>query len=294
MFGLAKGLAGMSLVFAGLLTIDVAQMAQSFPTVGGKSTADAAYMDVGGPAANAAITASLLGGRTLLATVIGSGDMSDYARSVLDRHGVVCDDRAAGSRVPLASIWITAGERTILATNNSDVVMDMAGGRLLPDDAVAVLVDGHYAELAVAVAVEAHHAGVPIVLDCGRWRPVFSELLPLATDIIMCETFRPPGMEPLSPGDAAMAIQDRWQPELCAVTRGADDVVVATDDGLTAVSVPDVTVVDTMGAGDVFHGAYMYWRYAAGLAATAAIRASTDLASQSCTHLGVRARLRPM
>jgi sugar/nucleoside kinase (ribokinase family) len=276
------------LVFAGLLTIDVAQLAESIPAKGEKGTAASAYLDVGGPAANAAITASLLGGTTRLTTVIGTGDLADYARTVLDRHGVVFDDRAPGSGVPVASIWTTPGERTILATNNSDAVLDVGGVSLLHADAAAVLIDGHYAELAVAVASEAHEMAVPIVLDCGRWRPVYAELMPLATDIIMCDTFRPSGLGELTAEETVAAIYERWQPELCAVTRGAHDVIALDRDGRHTIAVPQVEVVDTMGAGDVLHGAYVHGHYGSGLATIAALHRAVELASKSCEYPGAR------
>jgi sugar/nucleoside kinase (ribokinase family) len=277
------------LVFSGIMTVDVAQLAESLPAIGGKGTADSAYLDVGGPAANAAITASRLGGTASLITVVGTGDLSDYARATLRRHEVAVDDRAPKAGVPVASIWVAAGERTILATSNSDVVLDLGGGSLLAEDTSAVLIDGHYAQLAVETAVEAHVAGIPIVLDCGRWRSVYAELLPLATDIIMCETFRPPGIDDLEAEEAVVAIYERWQPALCAVTRGADDVIAIDGDGRRTVTVPQVEVVDTMGAGDVFHGAYMYYRYGEGMEAKPALAAAAQVASQSCTHSGVRA-----
>jgi len=188
----------------------------------------------------------------------------------------------------VASIWVAAGERTILATNNSNVVLDVGAGSSLPQNAAAVLIDGHYAELAVAVAVAAHQLGIPIVLDCGRWRPVYAELLPLATDIIMCETFRPPDLADLTAEEALAAISERWQPELCAVTRGADDVAAIDGAGRHTIAVPSVDVVDTMGAGDVFHGAYVYYRYGEGMAALDALAAAAQQASQSCAQLGVR------
>lgn len=277
------------LVFAGLLTVDVAQHAKSLPLPGGKGTAGSAYMDVGGPAANAAITASGLGARTQLTTVVGCTDLAEYARTVLHTHGVLVDDRAPGEGVPVASIWISAetGERTILATNNSEVRPEL--GPALGEDTDAVLLDGHYAELAVAVAAEADERRVPLVLDCGRWRPVYTRLLPLATDIIMCQTFRPPGFEGMGDRETLVGIYERWKPEICVMTRGGDDTLLVAEDGLTSLSVPKVAVIDTMGAGDVLHGAYVYWRYVAGLGSVAALEAATDLASRSCTHLGVRA-----
>ena len=278
-----------TLVFAGLLTLDVAQFAPALPELGGKGTADAAYIDVGGPAANAAVTAAGLGAETLLHTVVGSGRQADFIREALEDYEVEVSDHAPKAGLPLASVWVLAGtgERTILATNNSYLALQPQG-RLLPRGTAAVLLDGHYPDLAMEVAAAAVADDVPIVLDCGRWRPVFLELLPLASDVIMCESFHPPDLPAESSEDLVTAIVAEWGTKVCAMSRGSGDVLVAHNGNLRRVPVPQVTVVDTTGAGDVLHGAYMYYRYAAGVEPIAALSSSAAMASQSCTHLAVR------
>jgi sugar/nucleoside kinase (ribokinase family) len=278
-----------TLVFGGLLTVDVAQLADGLPPVGEKGTSTAAYMDVGGPAANAAITASALGSGTLVHTVVGSGVLADYARRVLGSHGVGLRDHALDAEVPLASIWIDApsGSRTILATNNAHL-RPKPSGRVLPDTTAAVLLDGHYPDLALAMAKEARDRNVPIVLDCGRWRPVFRKLLPLATDVIMCEIFRPPGIAAGTDEEWAAAIARRWQPRVCAMTRGSKDILAIIEGEMSRIFVPQVEVVDTTGAGDLLHGAYTHFRYDEGIGAQKSLDLAANLASRSCAHLGIR------
>ncbi len=159
---------------------------------------------------------------------------------------------------------------------------------MLPDNAVAVLLDGHYPDLAVAVAAEATVRAIPIVLDCGRWRPVFAELLPVATDVILCEVFRPPDIDAATGRELVAAIAAEWRPQVCAITRGASDIIGFLDGEEARIAVPQVDVVDTTGAGDLLHGAYMYFRYAKRLSALESLRTAAELASLSCSHLGVR------
>lgn len=278
------------LVFAGMTTLDLVHRAEVLPELGAKRSADASYFDVGGPAANAAITASQHGAAVTLQTVLGRGPLPDFARQVLNEYHLEVRDHApVGAQPPVASIWIDgAGERTILSTDNSAVRVEVLARQVLPRGTVAVLIDGHYPALAQAVAAAAAVARVPIILDCGRWRRVYSDLLPVATDIIMCDTFRPPEFAALPTEEAVIAIQQRWQPELCVATRGAADIIMVNGEGLNSISVPEVAVVDTMGAGDVFHGAYMYHRYVAARDVLGSLRLAAETASESCTHLGVR------
>jgi sugar/nucleoside kinase (ribokinase family) len=155
-------------------------------------------------------------------------------------------------------------------------------------DVAVVLLDGHYPKLQIALATAAVASNVPVVLDCGRWRPVFSELLPAATDVIMTGTFRPPGMEQLSVADTVVAMRERYGHALCAASRGPDAIVVADQAGLVEIGVPKVDVVDTTGAGDVLHGAYLHFRYTEGKDGRHSLQLAAAAASASCGSPGAR------
>jgi len=278
------------LVCVGLTTLDLLQLADELPSAGHKATAAAGRFDVGGPAGNAAITASLLGGEVTLVTVLGMGQLPEYARTILEGHRVTVIDYAPAAALPVASVWVEAGSgaRTILAENNADLEVGPGEDPLLPSDAAAVLLDGHYPGLAVAAATEARDRGIPIVVDCGRWRPVFTDLLPGAADIIMCADFRPPGIEVGSDAALVAAVAEKWDPAVCAMTRGSESILVAMAGTRIELVVPQVEVVDTTGAGDVLHGAYLWYRYGAGLNGSEALEAAAAVASRSCERLGAR------
>jgi len=282
------------LVFGALTTIDLVHFADELPSLGEKATADMSYVDVGGPAANAAITAAMLGSDSALHTVIGSGPMAAFAERVLQDHGVVTVDHAPHVDLPMASIWVEgSGERTILSTDNkrSQVV---AQADLVPlGGATAVLLDGHYPELQLVIGKGAVAQGVPVVLDCGRWRPVYAELLPLASDIIMTASFRPPDLRGLSARDAMQAVYDKHHPRLCAVSRGPDSILLVDNAGCRELSVPSVDAIDTMGAGDVLHGAYVHYRYTEQMDGGEALQAAAGVASHSCRARGARSIANP-
>lgn len=278
------------LLFAGITTVDLVQVTDELPQPGEKAATLSSYLDVGGPAANAAITASMLGAKVSLLTVIGAGPLTDFARVTLASHSVVTSEPASDVSLPISSIWVDAGtgERTILAATNASARFGALSSSPVPESTTAVLLDGHYAELALAVAAQAHNVGIPIVLDCGRWRSVYADLLPLATDVIACATFRPPGLAEAGPAEALAAIRERWQPELCAMTRGGDNILVAAASGMMEVMVGQIAPVDTLGAGDVLHGAYLYYRYVRGLQVVDALRRAAELATESCRYPGAR------
>ncbi len=275
--------------FGGLATIDLVHFADELPSIGQKATADASLLDVGGPAANAAIAAALLGSNTTLHTVLGAGPMSAFARSILVSHGVETVDHAPAVDLPMASIWVDgSGDRTILSTVNKRSEVRAHGDRLALDDGGAVLLDGHYPDLQVTMARAAASAGIRVVLDCGRWRPVYAELLPLAADVIMTATFRPPQMSALSAAETVQAIYDEYQLSLCAMSRGPDAILLVDESGYAEFQVPHVDAIDTMGAGDVLHGAYVHYRYGQRLDGRTALHRAARVASHSCQFRGAR------
>ncbi len=276
----------------GLCTLDVLQYYTERPSWGGKGVASETLVDAGGPATNAAVTVSLLGGRAALVTAIGQGAEARLAHERLAPYELEIYDCAdAGGALPLSSIWVDErrGERTVLSTNRVSSLAAPSSAAL--DDSAAVLIDGHHPELALAMARAARERGVPIVLDGGSWRPVFRNLLSLADVAIVSETFRPPGTEARGL-DLARRIRDQWGTPCVAVTHGAGDVVGVDGDREGRTPVPAGEVVDTLGAGDVLHGAYAWFRYGEGWPHDRALADACAVASASCTHRGTRKGVR--
>ena len=232
----------MKVVCAGLATVDLLYTVDRIPGVDEKAQATSVEVAAGGPAANAAITAALLGAEVTLVSAVGAHPLGALIRDDLDRYGVRLVDAAAGRAgpPPVSAITVLAatGQRTIVSRNAGDLAagvpvdLDLAG-------ADAVLVDGHHPALAVAAA----RAGRPLVVDAGSWRPVFADVLPHALVVACSAAFRAPDPVLLA-GVPHVAVTDGPRPVRWRSGRAAG-----------AVPVPAVAAVDTAGAGDVFHGA---------------------------------------
>lgn len=275
-------------VCGGLTTFDLAYVADALPERGGKGTARSSFTDVGGPVANAAVTAVLLGSEAEVHSVFGPGPFSGQAVQMLAAYGVGVVDHEPSIDLPVASVWIDGtGERTILSTDNRRSEVNGRPGLVNLEGVAAVLLDGHYPRLQIVLADAALAAGVPIVLDCGRWRPVFADLLQVAGEVIMTATFRPPGLEGMPSAEAVVTIRERYGGHLVAASRGPEPILVA-DGELSEVPVPEMRVADTTGAGDVLHGAYLHFRYTVGCSPRDALAAAAEVASNSCRALGAR------
>src|SRR5699024_10828005 len=152
---------------------------------------------------------------------------------------------------------------------------DPAQMRDLLTGADIVLLDGHHPELARAVRDAAREADMPSVLDAGRWKPIMDELVGAVTDAGAAADFRPPPGAATA-GETATALQARGA--TAVVTTAGPDPISWWDSGRRGeIAVPPVRAVDTLGAGDVFHGAYAY-ALAAGADIEQRLRYAADVA----------------
>jgi len=279
-------------LFVGLTTLDTAYRVAALPGPNAKISALSQELAAGGPAANAAVTFAGLGGRAELITALGGHVLARYAAAELGRRGVDVRDAApAGDPEPaVSSIYVvdSTGDRSVVSVNGAGV-SPPAPAELPVAGAGMVLVDGHHPELALAAAKAARKAGVTVVLDGGSWKPVLDALLPLV-DVAVCSAdFRSPGAA--TSEESAAALLRRGVPSV-AVTRGADPVRWWWGSKSGEVQVPRVAVRDTLGAGDVFHGAFGYAVAASrGIGLPAALAFAAEVAAVRCGVAGLRAWL---
>lgn len=271
-------------LFVGLATVDVISRVDELPPRNGKITATRQDVSGGGPALNAAATFAALGGRAVLVAPVGDGALGRLVAADLAACGVELIDLAPpGFAPPVSSVTVHAptGERQVVSYDGSGYP-----GVVPPihsEGFDVLLLDGHGPAAARGALESAVRAGVPTVIDAGRWRPVFADLLPLATHVICSADFTlPGGGDPLAGVPALGA-------SVAAVSDGPGSVRYV--DGRTGevgtVDVPRVPVVDTLGAGDVLHGAYAYG-IASSLTVPDALRDAAALAADKCRFPGVR------
>ncbi len=272
-----------------MTTMDVVQVCDELPVPHQKGTALHSYVDVGGPAANAAITASILGSQVALHSVSREGVLGQVVDRLIDQHAVTRFDHGPAHPVPVSSIWVVTftGERTILSTPVAGSPDDPPSPEVDLDGAAGVLLDGFYPPLTLGAASTAVQRSIPIVLDCGSWRDVFHELLPLATVAIVSEQFALPGHPPSAESTAA-ALVDDYGLELAAVSRGERPIVWRTPTAAGETAVPKVQAIDTLGAGDVLHGAFMHFAYHKHRDLLDALEGAAVVASRSCEFYGTR------
>ncbi len=272
-------------LFVGLSTIDVLYPMEGFPQEDHKHYSQAQLIQLGGPATNAAITFAALGGQATLVSAIGCGSLSQLMKDRLQGYGVRHLDLAPdypGDPIISSIVSNTRnGSRTIFSARSDLPASATLEVREMPAFDVLCL-DGFQSSFAHQLLVERDMSG-KVVFDGGSYKPQADRLLPFVDYPIFSERFVPPQDHDLH----TYLQQHRSGPY--AVTRGARPIDAYLDGHRFALGVPMVQAIDTLAAGDIFHGAFSYFIIQTGLDFREALVRSSEVAAASCQYLGARA-----
>jgi len=246
----------MQALFIGHTYIDITFLTDRMPTGDEKHVASAYAISFGGNAVTAAFCCAKLGiAPDVLATVADDW----LGRMFLDmatRYGITIHARKVGTS-SLSFIMPNDGKRAIVRCRDDDYIdslptLHLSGCRVLH-------VDGHQPDAAIHYAKLCREAGILTSLDGGGLRSNTHELLGFIDVAIVAERLcQQMGHEPAGMLDYLKSRGCR----LGGVTLGERGLVWYDKTGtvrtLPALAVPPARVLDTSGAGDVFHGAYIY------------------------------------
>ena len=281
-----------AILCAGIIVLDEVFQVECFPQPDGKTQAQGFFVVNGGCAANAAVAIARLGGRAALAGPLGgpagedsNGDriLAALANEQIDCRGC---ERLAGVSTALSAIFIDArGERMIVTYRDHRLAAATpTDPERLVASAGAVLADNRYPEFVRPICAAARGRGLTVVLDADRPTEMSEDLFRIATHVVFSsECLRATtGLDDL--GEALARIAGMTSSFL-AVTNGAQDVLWREGQILRRSPVFAMRAVDTLGAGDVFHGAFTL-ALVEGREVAAAMRFAAAAAGLKCTRLG--------
>jgi sugar/nucleoside kinase (ribokinase family) len=282
-------------VFVGLTTLDVIHHVDAVPSANQKITAHMQVVAAGGPATNAAVTFAALGGEATLITALGQSAVAEVIRADLEacRVGLVDVAPPHVNPAPVSAVAVLTGtgERSVVSVDAGRTVLDTVPDLSAPLHSTDIaLVDGHHPLLAEEASRVANASSVPLVVDAGRWKSVMSVLIPRASAVVSSADFRYPGTDDAESSARALL---RLNVPTLIVTQGSDPVRWWQGGWSGSVAPPQVQVVDTSGAGDVFHGAYCYFAASGDyLDVGSRISAACRIAALKCAYFGTRTWLR--
>jgi sulfofructose kinase len=282
---------------AGIIVLDEVFRVEEFPAADGKVQAKEFLAVNGGCAANAAVAVARLGGRAALAGPMGGppgqDDNGDRVLAALARDNVDCFacQRTAGLSTALSAIFINArGDRTIVTYRDERVATTLPSD---PESVVAtadiVLADNRFPDFVTPICAAARRRNLRVVLDGDR--PTFEDdpLFRLASHLIFSSECLRQTTGRADLADGLLRIAERTDAFL-AVSNGPDDIIYLQDRKPRRLPVFGIRAVDTLAAGDAFHGGFAL-ALAEGKNEVDAMRFGAAVAGLKCTRFGGSAGL---
>ena len=280
-------------LFVGLTTLDFIYLSDLPLQPNHKAIAQDYLTVAGGPATNAAVAFSSFGNRTKLLSVVGKHPLTALIREDLKQYNVDSSDLIP-SKVEspsVSSIVVTAatGERAIISINAVKSQASFAVPSDLLNDVDLVLLDGHQLEVSLQVAAIAKQKKIPVVLDGGSWKPGLEQLLPLIDYAICSANFYPPQCQNKK---AVFNSLKKQGIEHVAITQGEQPILYFDSGTHSEITVTPIKAIDTLGAGDIFHGAFCQHILEQNFDFPRALELASKVASRSCLSFGTRNWLR--
>lgn len=275
-------------LFVGLTTLDLVYLASHPPAANEKIVAPDYTITAGGPVTNAAVAFTHLGNRATVLSAVGSHAIAHLVRDDLQHWQVSLGDLTPNhpEPPPVSSIVVSqaTGERAVVSINAGKI---QASATAIPADCLAnvdiVLIDGHQMEVGQAIAQQAKSQNIPVVIDGGSWKQGFETILPFVDYAICSANFQPPQCQTELDTVAYLQAQGiSW----IAITHGAEPVAWWERGRMGTIAVPQVQAVDTLGAGDVFHGAFCHAILQGDF--VSALTGAARIAARSCQSFGTR------
>jgi len=279
-----------SVLCLGIATIDRIFAVDRHPTTPGKYRARSRALAGGGVAANAAVAVARLGGEARFAGVVGDDAAGVEITASLAVDGVdVSGLRVLPGRLsPESVVLVDASGERLIVNHASDDLFETASvptpneiGR--PD---VVLTDMRWRNGAVASLSIARHLDVPGVVDCDHDPSDAPGILEEASHVIFGHSTLEAWTGASAPDDGLRIASERIDAWV-GVTVGSEGTWWLDSGRLKHAPAIEVEAVDTLAAGDVFHGAF-----ALGLAEEMSVREAIEFGSAAaalkCTRFGGR------
>ena len=273
----------------GLATLDLVYLAGKPPGENQKVVASDCTIAAGGPAANAAVTFSYLGNAAVWAGVLGTHAIAQLIRADLAEYNVRIIDLEPGRShsPPVSSIIVTeaTGDRAVVSINATKSQVDpQAINQDILTSVNIVLLDGHQIAASQEIAQLAQSKNIPILLDGGSWKPGLKEILPFIEWAVCSDNFHPPNCYN---SEQVFAYLSTAGISHIAITRGKKSLLYLSNGSYGTIEVPQIKATDTLGAGDIFHGAFCHY-ILQNNNFTDTLTAAAKIAAHSCKKFGTR------
>ena len=263
----------------GMPVRDLTFRVSGVPARGSKENATHFDEICGGNALNAAIGIVRLGGRASICGPMGDArEASSETKHIVHMPGLV---------TPISAVMVDpSGERTIVTFRDPELwKVRLPSTETLLEDCAAILTESRAAEFCTDLCAEARRRGIPVVVDVDRAMSLREGLLNASSHLVFSSEPLQETADVTDDGEALKKIA-KLTPSFLAGTRGAKGTIWLDEQGhLQETPAFPVHTVDTLGAGDVFHGAFAL-AVTEGQELRQALRFASAAAALKCTRHG--------
>jgi sugar/nucleoside kinase (ribokinase family) len=273
--------------------LDYIAVVNRFPAENQKLPLEFRFTEGGGQGGTSSCCISRLGGRVAYVGKIGDDEEGRFCLKRLTDFGVSPEyvDIISGGKTPVAYVFITAssGARSIIYERNAlpKLTIDEQLKKLASQSEV-VLLDPEVTYLGGRLKALTD-GRIKLVYDCERWREGIEDIMATADYFIPSSEFL--AADELNfcniPFSQKIIELNNMVAGNLIVTHGEKGAYYIADEGLYRVAVPDVSAVDTVGAGDNFHAAFSL-ALTKGFDISQMVEFAVAVASLSCREFGGR------
>jgi len=260
---MAVDLSHVQVVGLGQASLDYLGRIPVFPVEDAKVELDDLQPQCGGPASTALVTLSRLGVKTSFLGSVSDDNMGMDIQNGLEAEGVDATflKITPGYTSQYAFIAITrdSGKRTIFWHRGTVPPLGPGEIDMKPYSGARILhLDGLMIEASLEAARQAKNQGLKVVMDAGTMREGSLKLVSMVDVLIASERFAAPLTGEKTSVENALAAISKFAPGEVVITRGKKGSIGLRNNRMTRQRAYPVNELDTTGAGDVYHGAYIY------------------------------------
>ncbi len=284
------------LVGVGLNATDTVIPLAHYPERGSKTEYSNVTVLPGGQVASTVVACQLWGLKTRYVGKLGDDVAATLHREAFARAGVETQITTVSGGASSQSLILVdeGGERTVLCRRDERLILQPSDlHRDWIVNARALHVDGYDTAAATLAARWAREAGIPVIADLDELYPGVEDLIENIDYLIVSRDFPSRLMAEPDLEKALQAIHRRYGCRLTAATLGPEGVVAWDGQQFHHTAAYRVPVVDTTGAGDIFHAGFIH-----GLLQGWPLDRQLDFAcaaaALNCTAVGARGAIQPI